>query len=385
MKQKNHFAKATLAVTLAIFSSTAAMGQSASQPQPSEQESHGAAGQPTLLRQVVGESAPDWMKDISDRIQLHGYAQGGYNLTRAGGNTTNTFELKRVLFWANARITDRWSFLFMHDFSSVVQEFYTDYRITRNKALTVRLGQFKNGLSLENPLSPTAMEAIDVYSEAVTFLTGCGSDPLMGVQYGRDLGLALFGETNNGKLRYEVQVMNGQGINRKDGNNTKDFIGRLELRPLKGLNIVATGQLGRGHNVLTDGRTSVYNPDIKNGQNYKRNRWTVGAEYKSPHFNVHGEYLEGYDGDATSRGAYITGSVPLGTPKVEFVGSYDFFNFNTDLGLDQHKAIAGLQYWFYKKCRLQLQYVYKSAYVAGGQFVHDDSHALMCQLQVRFN
>ncbi len=376
MKQKTIFAKATLAVTLAIFSSTAAMGQ---------QTTASVESQPTIVRQAVGEKAPDWMKDVADRIQLHGYAQGGYTFTHKGGKNTNTFDIKRVLFWANARITDRWSFLFMHDFSSVVQEFYTDYRLTRNKALTVRLGQFKNGLSLENPLSPTAMEAIDVYSEGVTFLTGCGSDPLMGVQYGRDLGLSLFGETNDGKLRYELEVMNGQGINRKDGNNTKDFIGRLEFRPVKGLNLVATGQIGRGHNILTDGKTSVYNPTIVNGQNYKRNRWTAGFEYKSKAFNAHGEYLEGYDGDVVSRGAYLTGAVPLGTPKVEFVGSYDFFNYNTSLGQDQHKAIAGLQYWFFKKCRFQLQYVYKSAYIAGNQFVHGANHAVMCQMQVRFN
>ena len=376
MKQKTIFAKATLAVALAIFSSTAAMGQ---------QTTASVESQPTIVRQAVGEKAPDWMKDVADRIQLHGYAQGGYTFTHKGGKNTNTFDIKRVLFWANARITDRWSFLFMHDFSSVVQEFYTDYRLTRNKALTVRLGQFKNGLSLENPLSPTAMEAIDVYSEGVTFLTGCGSDPLMGVQYGRDLGLSLFGETNDGKLHYELEVMNGQGINRKDGNNTKDFIGRLEFRPVKGLNLVATGQIGRGHNILTDGKTSVYNPTIANGQNYKRNRWTAGFDYKSKAFNAHGEYLEGYDGDVVSRGAYLTGAVPLGTPKVEFVGSYDFFNYNTSLGQDQHKAIAGLQYWFFKKCRFQLQYVYKSAYIAGNQFVHGANHAVMCQMQVRFN
>ena len=329
------------------------------------------------------------MKDVSDRIQLHGYAQGGYTYTHKGGADANTFDIKRVLFWANAQITDRWSFLFMHDFSSVVQEFYTDFRITKNKALTVRLGQFKNGLSLENPMSPTVMEAIDVYSEGVTFLTGCGSDPLFGVQYGRDLGLSFFGETNNGFLRYEAQIMNGQGINRKDGNNTKDFIGRLELCPGKAflsrqgidLNFIATCQIGRGHAV----NTSFYNPTIAAGQDYKRNRWTVGAEYKSKFFKVHGEYLEGWDGDAHSWGAYVTGSVPLGTPKVELVGSHDFFNFNTDLGYDQHKAIAGIQYWFFKRCRAQVQYVYKSAYVAGNQFIKDGNHAVMCQLQIRFN
>ena len=350
-----------------------------------ETESTDTQESPTLLRQLVGDNAPDWAKDVASRIQLHGYAQGGYAYTHQGGADKNSFEIKRVLFWANARITARWSFLFMHDFSSVVQEFYTDFRITRNDALTVRVGQFKNALSLENPLSPTAMEAIDVYSEGVTFLTGCGSDPLMGVQYGRDLGLSLFGETNNGKLRYELQVMNGQGINRKDQNNFKDFIGRLEYRPVKGLNLVATGQIGRGHNILELGKVSVYNPTIAAGDDYKRNRWTLGADYKCRFLNVHGEYLEGRDGDAVSRGAYVTGSVPLGTPKVEFVGSYDFFNYNTDLGLDQHKAILGLQYWFFKKCRAQVQYVYKSAYVAGNQFIHDDSHAIMCQLQVRFN
>ena len=361
MKQNTLFAKATLAVALAIFSSTAAMGQSAP------------------------AANTDWMKDVADRIQLHGYAQGGFNYSHKGDADANTFEIKRVLFWANAQITDRWSFLFMHDFSSVVQEFYTDFRVTRNKALTIRIGQFKNGLSLENPLSPTAMEAIDVYSEGVTFLTGCGSDPLYGVQYGRDLGLSLFGETNNGKLRYELQVMNGQGINRKDGNPEKDFIGRIEYRPVKGLNLVATGQLGRGHNILKDGATSLYNPDIKNGQNYKRNRWTAGFDYKSKAFNVHGEYLEGYDADVTSRGAYLTGAVPLGSSGVDFVGSYDYFNFNTSLGYDQHKAIAGFQYWFFKKCRFQVQYVYMSAYRTDSEFIKKSNHAVLCQMQVRFN
>ena len=369
MKKKKFFVKATLAVALAIFSSTAAMGQE------------------TVRKDSTKTSFLEkkWVKELTSRIQLHGYAQGGYKYTHQNGTNTNTFELKRVLFWADAQITDRWSFLFMHDFSSVVQEYYTDFRITKNKALTVRVGQFKNGLSLENPLSPTAMEAIDVYSEGVTYLTGCGSDPLMGVQYGRDLGLSLFGEINNGKLRYELDVMNGQGINKKDGNNFKDFILRLEYRPVTGLNLVATGQIGRGHNILTDGKTSVYNPTIQNGEDYKRNRWTLGFDYKSKAFNAHGEYLEGYDGDVTSRGGYLTGAVPLGTPKVEFVGSYDFFNYNTSLGMDQHKAIAGFQYWFYKKCRVQVQYVYKSAYVANNTFIKDNSHAIMCQLQVRFN
>lgn len=359
-KSKTRFR--TLAVVMAVFSSVAAMGQ-----------------------QTASET--DWMKDVSDRIQLHGYAQGGFNYTHTGNDDTNTFELKRTLFWANAQITDRVSFLFMHDFSSVVQEYYMDYRFSDNKALTVRLGQFKNGLSYENPLSPTSMEAIDVYSEGVTYLTGCGSDPLIGVQYGRDLGMAVFGETNDGKLRYEVDIMNGQAINTKDKNPEKDFIGRLEYRPVKGLNLVATGQIGRGHAVKASpyiGRDEDDPDFIHAGENYKRNRWTAGFDYKSSAFNVHGEYLEGKDKNTTSRGAYVTGSVPV-AKGVDLVGSYDYFNFNTTLGYDQHKAIAGVQWWFFKKNRFQLQYVYKSAGVAGGQFQKNASHAVMAQMQVRFD
>ena len=375
------FIKSVLAASFVLLSTTTALGQT------EELNVDGVAFSISKNGRIEFKENK-LLQELQSRIKLHGYAQAGYTYSHQGGVNKNTFDLKRVLFWAEAKITDRWSFLFMHDFSSVVQEYYTDYRLTKNKALTVRLGQFKNGLSLENPLSPTAMEAIDVYSEAVTFLTGCGSDPLLGVQYGRDLGLALFGETNDGKLRYELEVMNGQGINKKDGNNFKDIITRFEYRPVEGLNIVTTGQLGRGHAV----NPSLYNPTIALGQDYKRHRQTIGADYKSRAFNVHGEYLNGWDGDAHSWGAYVTGAVPLvrfGSPdlgkRLELVASYDFFNFNTDLGMDQHKAIGGLQYWFYKKCRVQVQYVYKNAYTAGNAFFHGANHGIQCQLQVHFN
>lgn len=321
------------------------------------------------------------ISNVAEHIKLHGYAQAGYTYKKCGGNSTNTFDLKRTLLWANAQIIDRWSFLFMHDFNSQVQEFYTDFRITRNNALSVRFGQFKNAYTLENPLSPTAMETIDVYSEGVTFLSGCGSDPLFGVQYGRDLGLSLFGETNDQKLRYELQVMNGQGINRKDKNKNKDLILRLEWRPVKGLNIVASSQLGKGHAV----DSSVYNPDIQLNEDYTRNRYSAGLSYNSNAFNIHGEFLQGRDGDAVSIGGYVTGSVAIIPTKLDLIASYDFFNFNRDLDMDQHKGVFGIQYWFYQKCRVQLQYVYKSAYATATEFVHDDNHALMCQVQFRFN
>lgn len=332
-------------------------------------------------KQCEENSVKKFVSDVSERIKLHGYAQAGYTYQKNSAQEVSTFDIKRTLLWANAQINDRWSFLFMHDFNSQVQEFYTDFRITNNDALTIRFGQFKNGYSLENPMSPTAMETIDVYSEGVTYLSGCGSDPLFGVQYGRDLGMSLFGTVCEKKLRYELQLMNGQGINRKDKNKSKDVIGRLEWRPVEALNIVTTGQCGRGHAVAK----SVYAPDIALDQNYDRNRFSVGVDYRSKNFNIHSEYLLGKDDNVTSSGVYVTGSVALIPSTLDLIGSYDYFNFNQDLDMDQHKGVFGIQWWYYKKCRLQLQYVYKNAVVTSSGFVHDDNHAIMCQVQVRFN
>lgn len=345
------------------------------------------------------QKIPDWAQDLAKRVQIDGYAQAGYTYQHTGGladgdqlnkRDYNTFEMKRAFLVVAAPITDRWLAMFMHDFNGgVVHEYWTSYRFTNNNAFNARIGQFKHAYTIENNISPTELEAIDVCSEGVTYLAGCGSDRLIGTQYGRDLGLELSGETNDGKFFYKAAVMNGQGVNKKDGNSEKDFIGHLEFRPTKELNIVATGQIGRGHAV----ERSSYINDIVPGEDYKRNRWSAGFTYKSlnSRLSLRSEYLEGRDGDVTSRGVYATGVVPI-APKLDFVGSYDFFNYNVKADMDQHKVIAGLQYWFYKRCRIQLQYVYKSASLqdqvmpsgaVGKVFTHNANHAIMCQMQVR--
>ena len=251
--KKQLFRQITLAVALAVFSSTAAMGQQKS------------------------DSDTDWMKDFTSRVTFNGYAQGGWAYQDPGDVKKNTYNLKRTLLWAKARITDRWSFLFMHDFSSVVQEFYTDYRLTNDKSLTIRLGQFKHSYTIENPMSPTQLELIDVYSQAVLYLAGEGPDPLHGVNYGRDQGLMIYGDLFKDMFHYELALMSGQGINRQDLNNQKDFVAKLEVRPVDGLRVAASGWLGTGCAV----GTADWNPNIKIGDNYRRNRYSVGAEYKT--------------------------------------------------------------------------------------------------------
>ena len=362
--KKQNIKTRTLAVALAVFSSTAAMGQQA------------------------GSKETDWTKDFTSRITLNGYAQGGWSYQDINGQKTNSYNLKRTLLWAKARITDRWSFLFMHDFSSVVQEFYTDYRITNDKALTVRLGQFKHSYTMENPLSPTQLELIDVYSQAVLYLAGEGPDPLNGVNYGRDQGLMVFGDLLQNKLHYELALMSGQGINRKDANNQKDFIAKLEVRPFDGFRIVGSGYLGTGNAV----GTAAWNPTIQVGDNYKRNRYSVGAEYKTRAYSpgeykearpasIRAEWLGGEDGDVGSRGGYVTTCIPL-AGALDLVASGETYDRNTSVdGWDQTNLTVGLQYWFYKKCRLQLQYTRS---MCGSNISTEDYNWLQAQVQVAF-
>ncbi len=341
----------------------------------------------TVMGQQSKQQDNDWMKDLTSRITFNGYAQGGYAWQGQNGTQRNDFNLKRTLLWAKARITDRWSFLFMHDFSSVVQEFYTDYRLTSDKSLTIRMGQFKHSYSMENPLSPTMLELIDVYSQAVLYLAGEGPDPLNGVNYGRDMGAMLYGDLMQGKLHYELAVMNGQGINRRDGNNKKDLIGHLELKPLDGLRLVVTGQKGTGHAV----GTAAWNPDIQTGDDYRRDRYSVGLEYKTGQMapgqykegrplSIRAEWLGGKDGDVGSQGGYATVCVPI-TKGWDVVACGETFDRNTGTdGWRQSNATVGVQYWFYKKCRFQLQY----SRCFCGDRLGKDYNWLQSQVQIAF-
>ena len=361
MKQR-FFRTATLAVAMAAMSSQSAMGQQ------KQQET-------------------DWLQDITSRVTFNGYAQAGWSYQDPNGTKTNSYNLKRTLLWAKARITDRWSFLFMHDFNSVVQEFYTDYRVTNDKSLTVRFGQFKHSFTMENPLSPTQLELIDVYSQAVLYLAGEGPDPLNGVNYGRDQGLMIYGDLFNDVVHYELALMSGQGINRRDANNQKDFLAKLELRPMPGFRVVASSYLGTGNAV----GKAAWNPDIEVGDNYKRNRYSVGAEYKTAPYSkgqykearpasIRAEWLGGQDGDVGSRGGYVTTCIPV-VGALDVVASGETFDRNTTVdGWDQTNLTLGLQYWFYKKCRVQMQYTRCLC----GDNLGKDYNWLQAQVQVAF-
>ena len=340
----------------------------------------------TVGAQEKKEQSIDWLQELKNRVTINGYMHGGYAYSDQGGQTSSAFNFKRAIFWAKARITDRWSFLFMNNFAITPGplEFWTDFRVTNNKALTVRVGQFQHPFSLESPLSPTMLELVDVTSQAVTYLAN-GNEPLLGPNYGRDQGIMLLGDLFNNHFHYELALMNGQGINQKDGNSDKDVILKLEYRPSKQWRLVATGQKGRGHAT----KTCEWNP-IAIGENYRRDRVSIGGEMKVPtqlgrkstsgSICLRSEFLAGKDGDVGSRGAYLTGSVAVGQG-IDVIASADYYDRNTSTsGWQRTDLTGGLQYWFYHKCRLQVQYTHSFC----GHLLGKDYNRIQAQVQVAF-
>ena len=316
----------------------------------------------------------DVVNTLIERITLSGSVQTAYTYDDAAtAESDNTFEIRRAILMASGQITDRWLCYFMYSFANTgkILEAYTEYRFLPE--LSVRLGQFKTRFSLENPLSPTVQELIDCESQAVAYYTGYSGNPLYGSTSGRDMGLLVSGDLFRKLRHYDLSIVNGQGINQKDKNTQKDFIGRLVLQPLGWLSVSGSFRSGKG----CAAGTYAANPDIKVGDDYKRDYWTVGAMVKSKPMDLRTEYLAGKDGSVKSNGFYATAAFHL-LPKFDLVASYDYFNKNREVDDKLTKYVAGVQYWFYPRCRLQLQYTNRDSNLAGS------SNMVQAQVQVRF-
>lgn len=75
----------------------------------------------------------DVVNTLKDRISLSGYAQVGYTYDDAGEGTSNTFDIKRVIFMARGKITDKWSAYFMYSFANTGKF----WKPTRNTAFSL--------------------------------------------------------------------------------------------------------------------------------------------------------------------------------------------------------------------------------------------------------
>lgn len=323
----------------------------------------GLIAQETSLGKVVNT--------LKERISLSAYAQLGYTYNSTA-DPNNTFDIKRIIFMADGKITERWSCYFMYDFAvTALQEMYTSYQFVPE--FSVRLGQFKTPYTMENQLSPTSVELINCYSLPACYLVGInGSDALCSASGGRDIGLMIYGDLFKKLLTYKVALMNGQGINMKDRNSQKDVVGYLAVNPLEWLSVGTSFIIGKGHSVA-----EIPVRGIEPGENYHRNRWSLGAFLTGEKASLRTEFMMGKDAGLKSNGGYLTGCVRI-IRNIDAVASYEYLNRDVSVGDKQSNYMLGLQYWFYPKCRLQVQYTRIEPKHS------ESSDLLQAQVQVRF-
>ena len=203
-------------------------------------------------------------------------------------------------------------------------------------------------------------------------------------QNGRDQGLQFSGDLfpvgkdKHRLIRYQLAVYNGSGQNRKENDNKKDWMGNIQIQPVKNLYVALFGWTG---SYTANGVTAI------------RKRWALSAQYNWNDWDFIGEYghhtgknLNNYDattgiwgGPDAADGWYAKIGIPC-TPWLKTWLKYDVYRQDATWNTARTVLSVCPNVQLHKNLKFQLQYNY----------VHDktaqdrDFHELWAQAYVRF-
>lgn len=230
------------------------------------------------------------------------------------------------------------------------------------KEASVKVGQFKRAFTFENPYNPWDVGTGD-YSQLTKQLAGmgdyCGEGSASG---GRDQGIQLQGDLFPSKkdghrfVHYQLAMYNGQGVNTKDLNGGKDFIGTIQVQPIKDLYIGAFGWKGdyvdEAKGVTVDRNRYAF------GVKYEHNSWTARAEYA----HSQGHSVKAYkDGAFTDKGKQDAWYATVGVPCNDWLkvyAKYDVFRSQADWESAKTVCTIAPNFQIHKNLMLQVQYNY---------------------------
>jgi hypothetical protein len=313
---------------------------------------------------------PQWVKNI----KFSGYGMLQYQGQDPEGNHSNTFNLRLARFILDGKIGD-------FDWRAQIQgtnatgpgqptvqlvDLYAEWR--RFPEFKIRAGQFKRCFTFENPTHPIT-QGWRGYADVINKLSAFGDRTGEKSSGGRDIGIQFAGDlfpNANGRriLHYQVGIYNGEGVNQKDMDNRKDFIGGIWVMPIKGVRIGAFGWTGSRGGML-DPQTGETRSIEKNrycfSAEYDLNEWTFRAEYihsqgwgaKSPGNNVREIYYQ--NGDKAD-GWYVFGIVPLIKGKLHAKARYQTYRNMKEWSSSVNSFECGLNYNFTKNLELHAEY-----------------------------
>lgn len=368
-----------------------------------------------LLATLMIISSLTFAQEKNEKVKVSGFVQGLYQVDiKDKDNIDNSFRMRRVRMSISGDLNKVISYKIQGDFSSVPTLVDAYVKAKFCDAFAVQFGQFKLPFSIESPINPVDLEAVD-YGDVISKLVGysdvCGVGGL-----GRDLGVMFtgkfmkIGKDEHYLFDYSVGVFNGTGpyklindgtsnkMQSSDENKEKELVGRLNIKPIKTLTI--SGSYYTGH---------------YGAKALKRERYGFGAEFNNNKVVARAEYIAGQTG--TMKDVYdpiVTDSI-VGSEVSSYNSNgmyavagywfdftchenpmrllayarYDRFAKNIDVKTDPYNIIScGIDYRPYKFLSLKINYqlIQKTVYKEGSieETEGKNSHCIKCMVSYKF-
>lgn len=297
----------------------------------------------------VEKKTSGWDKLLANLPKISGYGQMGYEWNGTTDAATSSFSVMSVRLSLAGDIGRKFDYKFQFEFMNPkLIDAYVRYKI--HPGFSIQAGQFHTNFSLEGPMSPLDMEAID-YAPIVKAVACQTPDT-------RDIGIAAYGAAAKRDgysiFEYSVGVFNGEGKNKADANKSKDIIARAKINPVKELTL--SGSFGYGER----GDTYVHNT-----------RYAAGLWWHGERFYLRSEYLGLRQNDWANNARHaIDGCYAVAGYWIKKFCPLVRYNYmDSDLGgtsVKQSDYMVGLDYKPLKYLRLQANYTRTQYVNAGG-------------------
>ncbi len=326
---------------------------------------------------------PTWL----DNVRLSGYGIMQYQYSSQKGAEANTFNLRMVRLALDGRILNDFYWKTQVQFNGNTATLGSSPRLVdlfvewqKYNYFRIKLGQFKRPFTFENPMHPIDQGFMS-YGQVVTKLAGFNDRNGAHPSNGRDIGLQLQGDIlKNGQgrnfIHYQVGVFNGQGINVKDVDQQKDFIGGIWVMPVAGMRIGAFGWTGsysrKGTWQDEQGNT------LSGTRKLQQRRYAFSAEYAINDWTFRSEYIHstgnafkttyqtagdtkdctlGTDGDKAD-GIYALAIAPVIKDKLHVKARYDLYRPTAEWKKARTQYEIGLDYEFARNFEICGEYAF---------------------------
>lgn len=338
-----------------------------------------------------------WINNV--KLSGFGIVQYQYNgMHNSKTSKSNSFNLRLGRVSLDGRILDDWYWKAQLQVNGNTSSLGASPRVVdlfaewqKYDYFRVKLGQFKNPFTFDNPIHPIDQGFMSVAQSVLklaSFSDRAGAHP----SNGRDIGIQVQGDflkNNAGRnlVHYQVGVFNGQGINTKDVDQQKNIIGGVWVMPVNGLRL---GWFGWTGSYARKGTWTDNAGIVQSGvRKLQQRRYAISAEYKANDWTLRSEYIHstGYafakslsntddaaakdcnlsaDGNK-AQGVYALVIAPIIPNKLHAKARYDMYQPSDGAQKQRTQYDIGLDYEFTKNLVLSGIYSY----------VHDRSqHAL---------